>query len=62
MKGVRIQYTKVEQLPGDAIRVRSYADAKGITVAYVYKLYKNGKLNIVDYQGINFVTFNLNIS
>lgn len=61
MKGERIQYTSVSQLPKDAIRVRNYADNRGITVAYVYKLFKNGKLNIVDYQGINFVTMKFDI-
>ncbi len=55
MKGERIQYPTVKQLPQGAIRVRTYADSKGITVAYVYKLYKQGKLDIIDYEGINFV-------
>lgn len=55
MKGERIQYTKVNQLPVGAMRVRTYADNKGITVAYVYKQYKQGKIKIVDYEGINFV-------
>jgi hypothetical protein len=60
MKGTRKQYEKVEQLPPGAIRVRTYADNRGITVAYVYKLYNQGKLHIVDYEGINFVTTSVN--
>lgn len=55
MKGERIQYNKVATLPAGAIRIRTYADSHGITVAYVYKLYKAGKILIVDYEGINFV-------
>jgi len=55
MKGERIQYPKVERLPQGAQRIRTYADNRGITVAYVYKLYKQGKIDIIDYEGINFV-------
>ena len=60
MKGTRIQYPTVTQLPKGAIRVRTYAENKGITVAYVYKLYKKGKLDIIDYEGINFVKSQVN--
>lgn len=55
MRGERIQYEKVKALPQGAVRIRTYADSRGITVAYVYKLYKAGKISIVDYEGINFV-------
>lgn len=55
MKGTRIQYPEVNKPPANAIRVRTYADQKGITVSYVYKQFKEGKLKIVSYQGINLV-------
>jgi len=55
MKGTRIQYPTVKKPPANAIRVRTYADDRGITVSYVYKQYKEGKLKIVSFQGINFV-------
>lgn len=60
MKGVRKTYRTVEQLPADAIRVRTYADNHSITVAYVYKLNSNGKIEIVNFEGINFVLVNSN--
>jgi hypothetical protein len=55
MKGKRIIYDKVEQLPSTALSVAQYAQNNGITVSYVYKLYKQGKIKIVDFQGYNFV-------
>lgn len=55
MKGQRIQYEQRSKLPTNAVRVRSYADSKGITVAAVYKQYKAGKLQIITHQDINFV-------
>jgi hypothetical protein len=55
MKGKRIIYDKVEQLPSTALSVAKYAQNNGITVSYVYKLYKQGKIKIVDFQGYNFV-------
>ena len=55
MKGERIQYDKIEQLPTNAKSISRYATEIGITVAYVYKLYKQGKVKIVDFQGYNFV-------
>jgi hypothetical protein len=55
MKGTRIQYPIVTKPPVNALRVRTYADDRGITVSYVYKQYKEGKLKIVSFQGINFV-------
>lgn len=55
MKGERIQYDKIEQLPTNAKSVSRYASERGITVAYVYKLFKQGKIMIVDFQGYNFV-------
>jgi hypothetical protein len=55
MKGTRKQYEQVIQLPNNAIRVATYATDKGITVAYVYKQYIQGKLRIVEFSGYNFV-------
>ena len=55
MKGERIQYDKIEQLPTNAKSISRYASERGITVAYVYKLFKQGKIHIVDFQGYNFV-------
>jgi hypothetical protein len=55
MKGKRIEYEKVEQLPSTALSVATYANMNRITVSYVYKLYKLGKIKIVDFQGYNFV-------
>ena len=55
MKGEREQYEQIEQLPSSAKSVSRYANETGITVAYVYKLYKQGKVKIVDFQGYNFV-------
>lgn len=55
MKGERIKYDTIKQLPTTAKSISKYADELGITVAYVYKLYKQGKIKIVDFQGYNFV-------
>lgn len=58
MKGTRKQYDKVKQLPATAQSVANYASDQGITVAYVYKQYNQGKIKIVDFQGYNFVLIN----
>lgn len=58
MKGTRKQYEQVTQLPSTAQSVANYAASKGITVAYVYKQFNQGKLSIVDFQGYNFVIIN----
>lgn len=55
MKGQKQVYEMPEQLPSDAMSVANYAKERGITVAYVYKLHKQGKLRIVSFQGYNFV-------
>ena len=55
MKGERQIYETIEQLPKDAKSVSRYASEIGTSVAYVYKLYKQGRLRIVDFQGYNFV-------
>jgi hypothetical protein len=55
MKGQRKQYEEVKKLPATAVRVRNYADSKGITVAGVYKQYSKGLVRIVEFEGINFV-------
>lgn len=55
MKGTRKQYERVKQLPETSQSVANYARDKGITVAYVYKQFNQGKLKIVDFQGYNFV-------
>jgi hypothetical protein len=55
MKGKRIEYEKIEQLPSTALSVAAYAQMNKITVSYVYKLFKLGRIKIVDFQGYNFV-------
>ena len=55
MKGARIKYPSVEKLPDNACKVSAYAKQRQVSVAYVYKLYKQGKLEIIDFQGLNFV-------
>lgn len=55
MKGSRKQYETINPLPATAQSVANYARDNNITVAYVYKLFNNGKLRIVDFQGYNFV-------
>ena len=55
MKGERKQYEPVKQLPENAIKVRTYADNIGKTVAYIYKMQSLGKVRIVTFAGINFV-------
>lgn len=58
MKGNRKKYSPVEQLPPTAQSVANYARDNNITVSYVYKLNDKGKINIVDFQGYNFVLIN----
>lgn len=55
MKGTRIKYESVQKVPENAMIVRQYAKNQGITVAAVYKRYKTKKIQIVDFQGVNFV-------
>lgn len=55
MRGTRIKYPTIQQLPESAKSISQYAKDRGISVAYVYKLYKKGDIKIIDYQGINFV-------
>lgn len=55
MKGERIKYPSVQQLPENAMSVRNYAKKRNLSVAYIYKLHKKGEVNIVDFQGYNFV-------
>ena len=55
MAGTRKIYEPVNQLPSNAIKVRTYAENVGYTVAYIYKLQSQGKVKIVTFAGINFV-------
>ena len=55
MRGVRIKYPSIKQLPEGAKSISQYAKERRVSIAYVYKLYKKGEIRIVDYQGINFV-------
>lgn len=55
MRGTRIKYPPMSQLPEGSKSISQYAKERKISVAYVYKLYKKGEIRIVDYQGINFV-------
>jgi hypothetical protein len=56
MRGARIKYPSILKLPENAKSISQYAKERKVSVAYVYKLYKKGEINIVDFQGINFVT------
>lgn len=55
MKGSRQAYPSVTQLPSNAKCIANYARECGISVAYVYKLYKQGKIRIVTFETYNFV-------
>lgn len=55
MKGERKKYEEIKRLPANAVRVRTYADSNGITVAAAYKRHKKGTIRIVEFEGINFV-------
>jgi len=59
MKARNNNYTTVPRLPADAINVATLADRLNVTTAYIYKLYKLGKLrdrgyDIVIYNNYNF--------
>ncbi len=56
MKGARIKYPSVKQLPENAKSISNYAKEMKISVAYVYKLHKKGEIQIIDFQGYNFVS------
>lgn len=49
------RYEQVERLPNNALTVKLYAEQIGVAVPHIYKLYKNGKVNIKVFQGVNFV-------
>lgn len=55
MKGARIKYPSVKQLPENAKSISNYAKEMNVSIAYVYKLNKKGEVKIVDFQGYNFV-------
>lgn len=51
------KYKTVNNLPKKALTVKQYADEKGISTSYIYKLVKEKKANfeIVVFQTINFI-------
>lgn len=51
------KYMEVDTLPTNALTVREYADSKGVTTNYIYKLIKEGKndFGIVIFRTINFI-------
>ena len=55
MRKDRIKYKQVKELPKGAIPVKNYAEREKVSVTWAYKLYKQGKLQIVDYYGKNYV-------
>lgn len=58
MKGtIKNDYPIVNRLPGNAMTINKYAEAHGISQAYVYIKAKRGKADykIVIFQGIVFV-------
>jgi len=59
MKARNNNYIIVQQLPAGAVNVATLAEQLNITTAYIYKLYKLGKLrargyDIVIYNNYNF--------
>lgn len=56
MKGTRKEYEKIDYkgLKG-AKTIKNYAKEEGIEVASVYRRFQYGKINIVEFEGINFV-------
>lgn len=54
-RNTRNEYRTVENLPDGAKPISQYAKDEGISIPPVYKRYKTGKIEIVIYQGINFV-------
>ena len=57
MKANVNKYLNVDRLPENAVSVKLFADSKGYSTSYVYKLIKLGKapFDIVVWQGINWV-------
>lgn len=57
MKKNQDKYREVTKLPNTAKTVKAYAENKGITTAYVYKLLreKKNKFEIVTFQEVNFI-------
>lgn len=51
------KYEQVEKLPKNAMTVKQYADNKGISTSYIYKLLKDKKADfkMVVFQTINFI-------
>ncbi len=58
MKSNEQRYEIVDAVPPGALTVKNYAESISISTSHVYKLYNQGKLNIVVYQGVNFVLKN----
>lgn len=57
MKKNQSKYEVVTKLPLSAMPVKDYADKKGITTSYVYKMIREKKADfkIVTFYSINFV-------
>ncbi len=58
MKKNKDKYPEVKKLPAKAVTVKDYADSKGISTAYIYKMVrekKNKAFDIVIFQTINFI-------
>ena len=55
MRKDRIKYKQVTELPKGAVPVKTYAERENVSVTWVYKLFKHGKLKIVDHYGKNYV-------
>lgn len=51
------KYEIVDKLPKNAVTVKQYADGKGISTSYIYKLLKDKKADfkMVVFQTINFI-------
>ena len=51
------KYDVVNKLPPNALTVKEYADKKGISTSYIYKLVreKKAQFRIVTFQTINFI-------
>jgi hypothetical protein len=55
MKTNMTRYRSLDKLPNGSMTVKNYADSIPISTSHVYKLHKQGKLEIIVFQGVNFV-------
>jgi hypothetical protein len=56
------KYRAVKELPKGAMSVKQYANLRGCSTAYIYKIWRNSRgvnngenFEIVEFQGLNFI-------